>query len=145
MIIPDLNLLVYAYNSDAAHHQQAKVWWEHLVAGSQPIALPWVVALGFLRVMTNRSVLERPMAMATALDHLGSWLDQPGVWILQPGPRHLAMLTGFCDTGVLSGALVNDAPIAALAIENQAVVHSNDSEFCRFAGLRWINPLQAGA
>lgn len=145
MFIPDLNQLVYAYNSDAAHHQQAKVWWEHLVAGSQPIALPWVVALGFLRVMTNRSVLERPMAMATALDHLGSWLDQPGVWILQPGPRHLAMLTGFCDTDVLSGALVNDAHIAALGIENQAVVHSNDSDFCRFAGLRWINPLQVGA
>jgi dGTPase len=58
------------------------------------------------------------MAMATALDHLGSWLDQPGVWILQPGPRHLAMLTGFCDTDVLRGALVNDAHIAALGIDS---------------------------
>jgi len=67
------------------------------------------------------------------------------VWILQPGPRHLAMLTGFCDTDVLRGALVNDAHIAALGIENQAVVHSNDSGFCRFAGLRWLNPLQVGA
>jgi len=63
------------------------------------------------------------------------------VRILQPGPQHLAILQGFCDAGVLAGALITDAHIAALAIENQAVVHSNDSDFCRLAGLRWTNPL----
>jgi predicted nucleic acid-binding protein len=64
------------------------------------------------------------------------------VLILQPGPRHFAILSSFCEAGVLQSALLTDAHIAALAIENQAVVHSNDSDFSRFAGLRWSNPLR---
>jgi predicted nucleic acid-binding protein len=36
---------------------------------------------------------------------------------------------------------VSDAQLAALAIEYQAVLHSNDSDFSRFPGLRWHNPL----
>ena len=141
MIIPDVNLLVYAYNSDALHHQQAKTWWEQSVCGLQPVAIPWIVALGFLRIMTSRSVLPQPMDVGTALGHVTSWLDQPTVLLLQPGPRHLRLLTSFGEAGVLTAALMTDAHIAALAIENQATVHSNDSDFSRFPGLHWINPL----
>lgn len=141
MIIPDVNLLVYAYNSDAPHHQQAKTWWEQGVRGRQPVAIPWVVALGFLRIMTSRAVLPRPMGVGTALGHVRSWLDQPTVLLLQPGPRHLGILTSFGEAGVLTAALMTDAHIAALAIENQATVHSNDSDFSRFPGLHWTNPL----
>ena len=141
MIIPDVNLLVYAYNTDAPFHPQARRWWEACVTGSRPVAIPWAVALGYLRLMTNARVLPRPLTMAVALGHLRLWLEQPSVLILQPGPRHLGILTGFCEAGALSGPLLTDAHIAALAIENQAIVHSNDSDFSRFAGLRWINPL----
>ena len=141
MIIPDVNLLVYAYNSDVPQHQQAKTWWEQGMRGRQPVAIPWVVALGFLRIMTSRAVLPRPMGVGTALDHVRSWLDQPAVLLLQPGPRHLGILTSFGEAGVLTAALMTDAHIAALAIENQATVHSNDSDFSRFPGLHWINPL----
>jgi toxin-antitoxin system PIN domain toxin len=105
------------------------------------VAIPWAVALGYLRLMTNARVLPRPLTMAVALGHLRLWIKQPSVLILQPGPRHLGILTGFCEAGTLSGPLLTDAHIAALAIENQAIVHSNDSDFSRFAGLRWINPL----
>ena len=141
MIIPDVNLLVYAYNSDAPHHQQAKAWWEHGMRNRQPIAIPWVVALGFLRITTSRAVLPKPIAMETGLGHVRSWLDQPAVRILQPGPRHLELLSSFQEAGVLTAALMTDAHIAALAIENQATVQSNDSDFGRFPGLRWTNPL----
>jgi toxin-antitoxin system PIN domain toxin len=141
LIIPDVNLLVYAYNTDAPFHPQARRWWEACVAGSQPVGIPWAVALGYLRLMTNARVHPRPLTMAVALGHLRLWLEQPSVLILQPGPRHLGILTGFCEAGTLSAPLLTDAHIAALAIENQAIVHSNDSDFSRFAGLRWINPL----
>jgi hypothetical protein len=143
VIIPDVNLLVYAYNSDAPCHQQARGWWEACVRGFQPVAIPWVVAIGYLRLMTSAAVLQRPVEVATALGHLRCWLEQPSVRILQPGPRHLAILSGFCEAGVLSAAVMTNAHIAALAIENQAFVHSNDSDFSRFPGLRWINPLHA--
>lgn len=136
-----MNLLVYAYNLDAPLHLPAKRWWEGCVGGSQPVAIPWVVALGFLRVMTSRVALQQPMEMAVALGHLRRWLECPTVLILQPGPRHLAILTSFAEAGILHGSLLTDAHIAALAIEQQAVVHSNDSDFSRFPGLRWSNPL----
>jgi predicted nucleic acid-binding protein len=94
--------------------------------GRQPVAIPWIVALGFLRIITSRIVLPRPMDIATALGHVRSWLDQPVVQL---------------PAGVLTAALMTDAHIAALAIENQATVHANDSDFSRFPGLRWTNPL----
>ncbi len=141
MIIPDLNLLVYAYNSSAPHHASARQWWEDTVGGHQPVGIPWVVALGFLRILTSRVVMVQPMEVSRALAHLGSWFEQPSVSLLQPGPRHLAILSGFSEVGALSSALVSDAHLAALAIEYQAVLHSNDSDFSRFPGLRWHNPL----
>ncbi len=142
MILPDVNLLVYAYNADAPWHGQARRWWETCLDDSQPVAIAWVVALGFVRLMTSRAVMQRPMAMETALGHLGRWLERPSVLILQPGPRHFAILSSFCDAGVLHSALLTDAHIAALAIDNQAEVHSNDTDFSRFPGLRWRNPLR---
>ena len=87
MILPDVNLLVYAYNTDAPWHPQAKRWWETCLDGSQPVAIAWVVALGFLRLMTSRAVMQRPMAMEVAIQHLGRWLERPSVLILQPGLR----------------------------------------------------------
>ncbi|MEB3183795.1 MAG: hypothetical protein VKN15_05325 [Cyanobacteriota bacterium] len=78
MIIPDVNLLVYAYNLDSPFHRQALSWWEDCVNGAQPVAIPWLVALGYLRLMTSRQVLPQPMPVATALRHLGSWFEQPG-------------------------------------------------------------------
>lgn len=142
MILPDVNLLVYADNTDAPWHQQARRWWETCLDGSQPVAIAWVVALGFVRLMTSRAVMQRPMAMDVALRQLGRWLERPSVLILQPGPRHFAILSSLCEAGVLQSALLTDAHIAALAIDNQAVVHSNDSDFSRFPGLRWTNPLR---
>ena len=103
------------------------------------------MALGFLRIMTSRAVLPRPMTPAGALGHVRSWLEQPSVRVLQPGPRHLDILTGFIEAGAIASAVITDAHIAALAVENQATVHSNDTDFARFPGLRWIDPLELPA
>ena len=141
MIVPDVNLLVYAYNSDAPHHLAAKRWWEESVRGLQTVGLPWVVALGFVRIMTSRTVMARPLDPATAVRHVRSWLDQHSVFIVQPGPRHINILAGFAEAGVLTSPVLTDAHLAAIAVEHQAVVHTNDADFTRFPGLRWENPL----
>jgi len=141
VIIPDVNLLVYAYNADAPQHQRARRWWEQCLRGAEPVAIPWVVGLGYVRIMSSQTVLQRPLNPATALGHVRLWLEQPIVQVVQPGPRHLSILEGFSEAGVLSATLTTDAHIAALAMESQATVHSNDSDFARFAGLRWVNPL----
>ena len=144
MIIPDINLLIYTYNKDAPYHVTAVEWWQDLMNGQQTVGLPWLVCLGFLRLMTSLKVLSRPMESELALSHVRSWMSRPQVQILQPGPRHLDILDSFAQKRLLSSALVTDAHLAALAIEHQAEIHSNDSDFDRFPGLRRRNPLGKG-
>jgi toxin-antitoxin system PIN domain toxin len=141
MIVPDVNLLVYAYNRDAPKHVRAKAWWEGLLNDPQPVAIPWAVVCGYVRLMTHPSVLVTPLAPERALGHVRTWLDRPNVQTLEPGPRHLEILEGLFRSIGVAGHLTTDAHLAAIAIEHQCELHSNDADFGRFPGLRWRNPL----
>lgn len=141
MIVPDVNLLVYAYHEDDPNHQAARRWWEGLVNGVETIGVPWAVSLGFVRLMSNPRVLTSPMPASTALDHVRSWFQYAHVQPIDPGADHLSQVQRNLDAAGGGAQLVPDAHIAALAMERQAVVHSNDSDFDRFPGLRWRNPL----
>jgi toxin-antitoxin system PIN domain toxin len=141
VIVPDINLLVFAYNSDAPHHDAARAWWESCLSEGGMVGIPWIVSLGFVRLMTGRAVLTDPMQPAEALQHVRSWLIRPQVRELTPGPRHLEILTEIMTAAGASGRLTTDAHLAALAIEIQAELHSIDADFSRFPGLRWKNPL----
>jgi toxin-antitoxin system PIN domain toxin len=141
MILPDVNLLIYAYNADAPHHDAARGWWEVLMNDEEPVGLPWMTALGFVRLMTSRRVLETPLAGAAAVGHVRTWLARPNVAILEPGPQHLEIFARLIEAAGTAGNLTTDAHLAAIAIEHQAELHSNDADFARFPGLRWQNPL----
>ncbi len=143
MLIPDVNLLVYAYNSGAPEHRAAKRWWEGALSENHPVGLPWSVMLGFVRIMSSRRVLVTPLPMGVAIGHLRSWLEQPQTEIIQPGFRHVDLLESLSRAAGVSGELTSDLHLAAIAIEHQAELHSNDSDFRRFPGLRWRNPLVA--
>ena len=140
MILPDINLLVYAYNEDAPFHAQAKAWWERCLSETEPVGLAWVVILGFVRLMSNRRVLAMPMTAPEAAAQCRSWLLRSNARIVLPGPTHMDVLGGLL-AGPMGANLVTDAHLAALAIEHQAVLHSNDSDFARFSGLTWRNPI----
>ncbi len=141
MIIPDINLLVYAYNSDAPFHEDSRIWLESCLSGRTTVGLPWVVILGFVRIMSSGAVLTSPMTPAETTGHVRSWLERPQTQIIVPGPRHLEILEEVMQASRASGRLTTDAHLAALAIESQAELHSNDVDFARFPGLRWVNPL----
>lgn len=141
MLIPDVNLLVYAYNSSSPDHRAARAWWETALSGKGTVGVPWVVLLGFQRLMTSRRIMDDPMTTGEAISHVRSWLEQPQVQVIHPGPRHLDLLESLADTARVSSELTTDLHLAALAIEHQAELHSNDSDFRRFPGLRWVNPL----
>jgi toxin-antitoxin system PIN domain toxin len=141
MIVPDVNLLVYAHNRGAAQHARARAWWEDLIEREQPVGLAWATMLGFVRLTTHPSVLVAPLAPLDALARVRAWLEQPSVRVLEPGPRHLDLLADLLRTTGVGGALTTDTHLAALAIEHQAELHSNDGDFARFPGLRWHNPL----
>lgn len=145
MILPDLNLLVYAYTAQAPLHARARRWWEALLSGDEPVALPWAVSVGFVRLMTHPSAMTKPMRPERALDAVVAWHERSHVQALEPGPRHLAILRALLTDLGVAGNLTTDAHLAALAIEHGCQLHSNDADFGRFSGLRWVNPLAAGS
>lgn len=143
MKLVDANLLLYATDTRSPRHPAARSWLEQQLSGDETIALAWVVLLAFLRLSTHPQVFARPLTPERAFDVVGRWLEQPGVVVVHPGDRHAVVMRQLLGPLGTAGNLVNDAHLAALAIEHGAELHSCDSDFSRFAGLRWINPLDA--
>ena len=141
MIVPDVNLLIHAYNATSPVHGKARHWWEALMNGTRPIGLTWIATAGFIRITTNHRILAHPLPAKVACSHVRSWLGRPIVSVLQPGARHADLLFGFLESLGTAGNLTTDAQLAAIAVEFQAELHSTDADFSRFQGLKWKNPL----
>ena len=143
MILLDVNILLYAHNEAAPQHSTITNWVRKLFIDEEIIGLPWVSMWGFLRVRTNPRLWPTPDSPAVAFFMLQYWLSQPGVTVINPGRRHAEILQHLMDQHQITGPLVSDAVLAALAIENGATLASTDQDFSRFSGLRWVNPLTA--
>lgn len=141
MIIPDINLLLYATITGFPEHVRARPWWEQLLAGSVDVALTAPAIFGFIRIGTNPRIFDRPLTVDDALERVQGWLDQPPVRFLMPGPRHIEIAFRLLRELGTAGSLTTDVQLAAHAIENQAELHSNDGDFSRFPELRWTNPI----
>ncbi len=141
MIVPDVNLLVFAHDNNSPHHKAAQTWWESLVNGTETVGLPWLVIVGFIRLITNPRVVTPPATPAQAVGYVQDWLACEHIVLINPGPAHLALLRQNLDAVGAGGNLVPDAHIAALAMEYAAEAHTGDADFGRFPGLRWRNPL----
>lgn len=141
MILPDVNLLVHAYNLDSPVHAAARTWWETLLSEPASVGFAWVVVLGFIRVTTHPWVLPNPIPVDTAVRHVESWLAQPQTIIVHPGDRHAPIVFDLLRRLGSAGNLTADVHIAALGIEHQAEVHRTDTDFARFPGLRFRNPI----
>lgn len=141
MIVPDVNLLLYAHVTAFTQHGPARRWWEELMNGSRVVALAAPALFGFVRLASNPRVLDPPMGIADVLQEVEAWFERPHVQFLQPGPRHLEIAFSLLRELGAAANLTTDAQLAALAIEHQGEVHSNDVDFGRFRGLRWVNPL----
>jgi toxin-antitoxin system PIN domain toxin len=140
MILPDVNVLVHAHNVDSAVHDKARLWWDACLAGTEGIGLAWTTVLGFVRITTNRRIVERPLAVEEAMQRIGTWLDLPHVHIAQPSNTHFARLRAELERIGTAGNLTTDAHLAVLAVERGYVLYSTDADFARFSGLRWVNP-----
>ena len=142
MILLDANLLIYAVNADAPLNRKAKVWLESVLSGQEAVGFSWNVLLAFLRLTTRRGLFRHPLSPDTAFGLVASWLAQPSAMVAHPGPRHLQVLRELLLPHGTGGNLTSDAHLAALAIEHRAQLYSTDTDFVRFNGLRWRNPLR---
>jgi toxin-antitoxin system PIN domain toxin len=139
----DANLLLYAVDERAARHGPARRWLTEQLSGQDTMAFAWGALLAFLRLSTNPRVFERPLSFSRAVDVIDVWLGQPCAVVVHPGPRHAAIIRQLLSPLGTAGNLVSDAHLAAIAIEHGAELNSCDTDFARFAGLRWVNPLDA--
>jgi toxin-antitoxin system PIN domain toxin len=142
MIIPDINLLLYAHIDTFEHHDSARRWWEGLLGGDAEVGVPLPAIFGFIRIASNPRVFDPPMSVEVALGHVGLWMQQPNVRCPAPGPRHIEIAFRLLRQLGTAANLTTDAQLAAFAIEHQGELHSNDTDFGRFPGLRWRNPLE---
>lgn len=141
MIIPDVNLLIYAHDDQSRFHDRAATWLNQVFAGSEPVGVPWSVIQGFLRIVTNPRAMRVPLDVEDAALRVDDWLAHQGVAILLPGDDHWRVLRHLMVKCRCAGPLLSDAHLAALALENGALLCSSDHDFSRFPGLRWSNPL----
>ncbi len=142
MILIDANLLVYAVNRDAFHHEAACDWLQETLGGTVQVGLPWVCILAFLRITTHPGIFPAPLRPDQALGYIDSWLAQPFVEAVAPGERHWPVLKNLLQMTGSAGNLTSDAHVAALAIEQGATVFSADHDFKRFPGVHHVNPLE---
>jgi len=138
--IVDANVLLHAIDEQARGHEAARAWLDASLRGSEPVGFGWVVMLAFLRLSTHPAVFPHPLDVPRSTEMLQAWLAQPAAVVVDPTQRHLEILRGLMDTAGTAGNLVNDAHLAALAVEHGAEVVSFDRDFGRFPGLRWRLP-----
>ena len=143
MKVPDVNLLLYAYDASSTRHAQARPWLEATLSAAEPVGFAWSVLLAFLRLSTRAQIFTSPLNPSEAFAIMERWLDQPNTVVLEPTGRHLAILRGLIEPLGTAGNITADAHLAALAIEHGGEVCSADTDFGRFTGLRWTNPLEA--
>ncbi|MGB3909209.1 MAG: type II toxin-antitoxin system VapC family toxin [Pseudolysinimonas sp.] len=140
MRVVDANVLLYAVNEDARHHKSSRTWLDHALGGADTVGLSWLVLLAFVRLSTKPGLFADPLGVDEALDQVQAWIAAPGAVVVGPGPSHADILRRtLIDVGA-GGNLVNDAHLAAVALEHHADIVSYDNDFSRFTGVRWRTP-----
>jgi toxin-antitoxin system PIN domain toxin len=142
VIVPDVNLLLYAELDAHPLHRPARKWWEGALNGQREVGLAPVAIFGFLRIATNRRIFTVPLGIDDAIERVNGWLARPNVRTVVPGRRHLELAFGLLRQLGSGANLTTDVQLAAHALELNAEVYSNDVDFGRFEGLRWTNPLR---
>jgi len=142
MVLPDVNVLVYAYRPDAKDHHEYLSWLEAVVGSDQAYGMADLVLAGFLRIVTNPRIFAPPSSMAEALSFASELRNQGNCMHVAPGPRHWDIFTRLCREAGAKGNLTADAYLAALAIESGSEWITTDRDYSRFPGLRWRRPLQ---
>ena len=141
MKIVDLNILLYAINRDSPHHTAVRDWWEKAVSDDEPVGLPWLVLLGFLRLATSPRVFSNPLTPEQASEVVETWISHAGVKLVIERDEHWRILRSYLEKTGMAGNLTTDAHLASLAVSYGAALVSCDGDFSRFSELRWENPL----
>jgi len=140
VILPDVNVLLYAFRSDSVHHAAARSWLNSVVNGDEAYGMAPQVLCSVIRIATHPRIFASPSRLEDALAFSRVLVEQPTCTPIHPGPRHFAIFEDLCRRGAASGNLVQDAWFAALAVEAGCEWITTDGDYSRFPGLRWRRP-----
>lgn len=143
MIVPDVNLLLYANFDATPQHPAARRWFEALLSGEEEVGFAPAALLGFVRLATSRRVYAEPMTVADAVARAQSWLERPNAVALELGAEELSLCFELLVEAGAAANLTTDAQLAAHALVHRATVASADADFARFPRVKWVNPLSA--
>lgn len=132
MLMPDVNILVYAHRAEMEKHERYAAWLTALATGPSPFALSEIVMHGFVRVVTNPKIFDPPSTLAQAFEFLDELMSRRQCTILRPGPEHWRLYRMLSEQKDARGKLSTDAVHAALAVEFGCEWVSADTDFARF-------------
>ncbi len=140
MILPDVNVLIYAFRKDVPQHELCRPWLEQVVAGDARFGVSPLALAAVVRITTGPRVYRRPSTLDEAFGFCQDLLDQPHCQVVEPGERHWESFRRLCIETDTRGARVTDAWFAALAIEWGCEWITLDRDYARFPGLKWQVP-----
>lgn len=143
MILCDVNVLVYAHKEGAERHGEYRAWLEEALNGEEPFGVSDLILSSVLRIVTHPRIFDPPSTWAVAREFVEAVRTAPAAVPVGPGRRHWQIFTGLGERAGVSGNLVPDAYLAALAIESGALWITTDRGFARYDGLRFRHPLMA--
>jgi uncharacterized protein len=141
MILPDVNVLIYAFRRDLPQHAVCRPWLVAVVSGDARFGLSPLVLGAVVRITTNPRAFRTPSAIQEAFGFCEDLLGQPHCQIVEPGDRHWNIFRRLCIETDTRGSLVTDAWFAALAIEWGCEWITLDRDYPRFPGLKWQVPM----
>lgn len=135
MLCLDFNLLVYAVRPDTSLHSVARTAIDRLRSGTEPVALLPEVAVGFLRVVTNRRIFVAPETLDDAVEALQSVLASPLIRMTEAGPGRWSIFEDLVRGQGFVGGDLHDALLASACIDMRAALVTADRGFARFKAL----------
>lgn len=141
MKLVDANVLLYTVNTDALRHDEARAWIDDALSGNATVAFSWIALLAFVRLSTKVGLFPSPLSVDQAMDRVDAWLEAPPAVVVEPTVDHARIVRDLLRTVGVGGNLVNDAHLAALAIEHRGTIVSYDHDFSRFTAVTWEHPV----
>lgn len=141
MLLPDVNVLIYAHRAESPDHARYADWLRGLAQGPEPFGLSELGASGFVRIVTNQRIWDDPSTAEDAFEFIARLRRRSNANTLTHGPESWDIFERLCLAAKARGKLVADAYHAALAIEHGCELVTADGDFARFAGLRHRHPL----
>lgn len=141
MIVPDVNLILYAYDANGPFHRESAEWWTRCLNGAETVGLAPVVIYAFIRLSTNPRIYAEPLSLQECAGTVRSWLEAPAVTLLEHDSGDIDVAFDLLESAGAGGNLTTDAQIGALALRYRATVHTADTDFVRLRDVPWRNPL----